>query len=114
MKTLTLVLAFAFSIGMSAQQIEPTFEKDGEMVKASYFHANGETAQTGYFLEGKLHGEWKMFDEQGQKKAMGHYHMGKRIGTWYFWDGDVMNEVDFTDNKIVNVESKNAKSLVIN
>ncbi len=115
MKLVTILLALTFSLGMSAQDNKPTFEKKGDLTKATYFHDNGEIAQTGYFLEGKLHGQWKMFDETGKKIAKGNYEMGKRTGKWFFWEGEVLKEVDFTDNRIASVvESKNAKPVVIN
>ncbi len=109
MKKLLYLVVFAFCFGASAQNMEPKFEKEGEKVKATYFHANGEVSQEGYFLNEKLHGEWKMFNENGEKIAMGNYVKGAKTGTWTFWEGDVIKEVDFNDNRIAAVtESKSS------
>lgn len=115
MKFITTVLALAFTIGIGAQENKPTFEKEGDLTKATYYHDNGEVAQTGYFLAGKLHGQWVMFDDAGKKIAKGNYEMGKRTGKWYFWEGDILKEVDFADNRIASIiESSDAKPVVIN
>jgi len=115
MKKIFYLFILTFSFGVYAQSVEPTFEKEGDKVKATYFHANGEVAQQGYFLKEKLDGEWKMFNEKGEKIAMGNYNGGAKTGTWMFWEGDMVKEVDFNDNRIAAVtESKSAKPLVRN
>ncbi|MFS4416102.1 toxin-antitoxin system YwqK family antitoxin [Maribacter sp. 2307ULW6-5] len=101
--TLFLVALFMVSV-VSAQALEPQFEKEGNKVKATYFHANGAVSQQGYFLNEKLEGEWTMFNEAGQKVAQGNYANGKKTGTWLFWDGEFVKEVDFEDNRIAAVE----------
>ena len=70
-KVLLLLLTFC-SAFIYAQSTEPIFEKEGKMVKATYFHDNGEIAQMGYMLNGKLHGDWTMFDAKGSKIAAGY------------------------------------------
>lgn len=107
MKQAVFFLVVMFSVCMYAQGTEPTLEKDGKMVKATYYHENGEIAQTGYLLKGKLHGDWLMFDADGKKIASGQYIDGKKTGKWFFWEGDLLREVDFADNRIVNVKNWN-------
>lgn len=115
MKTIVIVLALIFSAGMTAQEIQPKFEKEGNTLKGTYFHENGKVAQTGFFSEGKLHGEWKMFDENGKKIAMGEYVNGKKAGKWFFWEGEALKEVDYTNNKIANVTTwNNEKTVAVN
>ncbi|MEM7484362.1 MAG: nicotinic acid mononucleotide adenyltransferase, partial [Bacteroidota bacterium] len=101
-----------FSVCIAAQGTEPTLEKVGKMVKATYFHENGEIAQTGYLLKGKLHGQWFKYDTNGKKIASGKYDEGKRAGKWFFWEGQILKEVDFADNRIVNVKNWNQSELV--
>lgn len=112
MKRMTLIIAVIFSIGLSAQEIKPTFEKEGKMVKATYFHDNGEIAQTGYLLNGKLHGQWYMYSVEGKKLATGKYVDGKRSGKWFFWKEDILKEVDFEDNRIAYVKNWNKSEVV--
>lgn len=115
MKSLVFTLALMFSVALYAQENKPSFEKAGDMVKATYFHDNGTVAQEGYYLNDKLHDQWKMFDEGGNKIAMGQYHMGKRTGKWFFWNEKGIKEVHFVDNKVVNVvEHNSSKSIVVN
>ena len=114
MKTTILLIAFSICLSLSAQDIKPKYEQERDMVKATYFHDNGEIAQVGYYLDGKLHDLWSMYDDQGEKIAMGQYQMGKRTGKWYFWNKEEIKEVDFADNKIVNVvKYQNKEALVI-
>ncbi len=115
MKNTILIIALMFSFGVFAQDIAPKFEKDGEMVKATYFHENGEVAQVGHFLNQKLEGEWKMYNEAGKKIAMGSYINGVKTGKWFFWEGNGLKEVDFYDNEIANViQWNNSEAVVLN
>lgn len=115
MKKLIFILVMTFTFGAVAQEVEPKFEKEGNKVKATYFHANGEVSQQGYFMNEKLDGAWKMFNEKGDKIAMGNYSKGSKTGTWMFWDGDSVKEVNFSNNRIAAVNSrKNSSSLVKN
>ena len=41
MKKFLIIAVMALSFGAYAQ-VDPTFEKEGDKVKATYFHANGE------------------------------------------------------------------------
>lgn len=112
MKKILLIAVLAFSFGAYAQ-IEPKFEKDGNMIKATYFHANGEVSQQGYFLNEKLQGKWKMFNENGDKIAVGNYDKGVKTGKWIFWEGDTVREVSFDNNKIASVEQMDSKKAVV-
>ncbi|WP_405385082.1 toxin-antitoxin system YwqK family antitoxin [Maribacter sp. LLG6340-A2] len=112
MKKILILAVMALSFGTYAQ-VDPVFEKEGDLVKATYFHANGEIAQQGYFLNEKLEGEWKMYDEQGEKIAVGNYDNGLRTGKWLFWEGDILKEVNFDNNKIASVTNAKTKSPVV-
>jgi len=115
MKKLLIIAVLALSFGTYAQNGKPTFEKEGNKVKATYFHANGEVSQQGYFVDQKLDGEWKMFNEEGEKIAVGNYDNGVKTGTWLFWEDDVKKEVNFDNNKIASVtNTKDKESVVTN
>ncbi|TLP75918.1 nicotinic acid mononucleotide adenyltransferase [Maribacter sp. ACAM166] len=108
MKKTLIIAMLVLSFGTYAQ-IDPTFEQEGNKVKATYFHTNGEIAQQGYFLNEKLQGAWKMFNEKGDKIAMGNYDYGVKTGKWLFWEGDIKKEVNFDNNRIASVT--NAKTI---
>jgi len=111
MKFIPLFLAMMLTVALSAQ--EPTYTKDGNKVIATYFHENGNIAQTGEFLKGKLHGEWNMFNEAGAKIASGEYLNGKKTGKWFFWKGEELKEVDFEDSRIVSVTNYESKEGIV-
>lgn len=114
MKKAILFLALITSVGMYAQTT-PYYEVEGEMVKATYYHENGEIAQIGHFVNEQLQGEWKMYNEEGKKIAMGHYNNGVKTGKWFFWEGQNLNEVDFNENKIAHaVQWNNSEAIVLN
>jgi antitoxin component YwqK of YwqJK toxin-antitoxin module len=106
MKRIIIIALLLVSSGLMAQQKEPVFEKVGDKVLATYFHANGAVAQQGFFVNEKLQGEWTMFNDKGEKIAIGNYDSGVRTGTWLFWDGEVVKEVDFQNNKIAAIEEE--------
>ena len=115
MKISVLILAFLFSASLYAQENKTVFEKEGDMVKATYYHENGIVSQEGYFLNEKLHDQWRMFNEDGKMIARGSYNMGRRDGKWFFWNKEGVKEVDYKDNRIVNVVAHNsAESIVVN
>jgi len=112
MKRGIILLALLFSVCTFAQKVEPSFEKEGKLVKATYFHDNGEIAQTGTLLNGELHGQWYMYNLVGKKIATGKYEHGKRTGKWFFWKADILKEVDFIDNRITYVKNWNQSEVV--
>ena len=86
-----------------AQEKPVDYVKEGDLVKATFYHENGAIAQVGYYLDGKLHGEWNMFDDQGKKLAIGQYAFGQKSGKWFFWNKTELKEVDYLKNQVVNV-----------
>lgn len=116
MKNLILTFAMLFSVALVAQGApKPKFEKDGDMVKATYYHENGKVAQTGFYLDSKPHGEWIAFNAEGKKIAIGEYNKGQKVGKWFFWDNEKLSEVDYSDSRVANVTTwNNANSIVVN
>tara|TARA_B100001939_G_C16877116_1_gene589144 strand:+ start:149 stop:616 length:468 start_codon:yes stop_codon:yes gene_type:complete len=43
-------------------------------------------SQTYYSTDGKKHGNWKIWDNEGNLKALMIYENGKRVGSWKIWD----------------------------
>jgi antitoxin component YwqK of YwqJK toxin-antitoxin module len=39
----------------------------------------------------------------GNKKAIGEYNNGEKTGKWFFWNGDALSEVDYSQSKITSV-----------
>ena len=94
------VFIFAMTIGLSQAQEkkEPTFVKEGNLVKATYFYANGGIHQQGFFKDNKLTGMWTEFDKKGNKTTIGFYKEGKKVGKWFQWHNNLLREITFSEN----------------
>jgi antitoxin component YwqK of YwqJK toxin-antitoxin module len=109
MKHFLLSVALLAGSMIYAQEVKPTLVQKGNLVQATFFHDNGVVAQEGFYQNGKLHGEWTMYDQQGEKIAMGTYQQGKRTGKWFFWSEESLKEVDFVNNKVAKLVQWNTQ-----
>lgn len=103
-KILVIVLMFSV-IGVYAQK-ERTLKvnKETDLIEVTYYHDNGEVSQTGtYTKDGKLHGDWFSFCEEGNKLVSAKYDNGKKVGKWFFWSGTILKEVDYSNNAVASV-----------
>jgi antitoxin component YwqK of YwqJK toxin-antitoxin module len=99
---LVLCLMIGFLSTAQQQSNKVVQETEGDLIKVSFFHPNGELAQQGYLKNNKLHGKWVQFSEEGEQLCLANYKMGKREGTWLFWTNGNLTQVDFANNKILN------------
>ena len=76
-KILTIVMFCIAAIGYS-QDTTPTYEAEGALVKATYYHEDGTISKEGYFKNKKLTGKWTRFDKQGNKVQLAFYKEGKK------------------------------------
>ncbi len=112
-KLVLLFLMMSVSFIYAQDSVEPKLEKKGDLTYITYYHDNGEISQTGMFnAEGKVHGEWKSFDINGKRTALGNYENGKKVGKWFFWQGNSLKEVDYIDSRIVSVSQWDNKTEV--
>lgn len=101
-----IIAALLLSAGVvSAQKIEPKYTIENEMVKATYFYDNGQVIQEGFYKDGKLHGKWVAYNEDGSKQSLGEYNDGSKTGKWFFWGESALNEVDFKDSRVAEVKT---------
>jgi antitoxin component YwqK of YwqJK toxin-antitoxin module len=106
MKKIILLCALFVSIIAAAQDTKPTTENlDNGLTKATYFHANGTIAQEGTFLDKQRHGEWISYNEQGEKTAKAEYTLNAKTGKWFFWSGEKLTEVDYSNNAVAKVNT---------
>lgn len=103
----TLVMSLVMSFSLFAQEAndQVKLEKEGDLIKAVYYHDNGEIRQIGFFKNDKPHGEWKAYDLNGDKIAQAKYNQGEKVGKWFFWNNGVLSEVDYRNNAIAKVSS---------
>lgn len=113
MKKVLGILAIMAAFTMQAQQQEAVYAKEGNKVNVTFYHDNGIIAQTGAYLNGKLDGEWVMYDIKGDKLAIGHYSNGVRQGKWFFWQQEGLKEVDYLNNQIAQVVKWNISEAIV-
>jgi antitoxin component YwqK of YwqJK toxin-antitoxin module len=108
------ILFLATAWGYAQERVEKKFNAETNLVEATYYHDNGLVSQEGTFnTEGKLHGEWTSYNDQGEKITLGNYDNGLRTGKWYFWTGETLREVEFSNNQIASVtEAENSTGIV--
>ncbi|MGC6432053.1 MAG: toxin-antitoxin system YwqK family antitoxin [Jejuia sp.] len=115
MKKHIIVLVIVFiSSALTAQENTKKVKQvqKGDLIEATYFYADGSIEQQGTFnKEGKLHGLWISYDVKGKKIASGNYENGHKVGTWTFWSGESIKEVDFDKSRIAKVVEKNNQPL---
>lgn len=115
-KTRIILAALAITLAttVNAQDVKPTFEEKGELIKGTYYYEDGNIRQEGTYKNGKLHGEWISYKQNGKKNAIAQYEEGAKTGKWFFWSDDVLTEVDYSSNRIAEVkEYQNTNTLVI-
>ncbi|AXO81075.1 nicotinic acid mononucleotide adenyltransferase [Olleya aquimaris] len=114
MKKIFLALALLFTAFVSAQDTNnPIIEKKGNLLEATFFHDNGQVAQTGFYTkDNKLEGVWTKYDVEGNKLAVGSYKEGVKVGKWFFWSDNNLSEVDYSNNTIANVNNWELKSTI--
>ena len=100
--TISLLAGSAFS----QEKVQDEFVKEGKVITATLYHENGMVAQTGFYtLDNKLEGEWISYDAVGNKTAVAHYNKGNKVGTWYFYQGNEIKEVNYSNSKVAKVTS---------
>lgn len=116
MKKTILTLAILFVSAASFAQTKPEmiFNKDTNLIEATYFHENGTVSQKGTFnTDKKLHGEWVSYNQEGKTTTVGSYANGVKTGKWFFWANDTLKEVAYNNNTIVVLnETKNTEGIV--
>ena len=119
MKTIkNLFLATVFLVGGTAlaqdNTPKPTFEKEGDLIKGTFYYEDGSVRQEGTYKDGRLHGQWVSYDQNGEKAAIAHYENGRKDGKWFFWSEDKLTEVDYQNSVIASVNSWKSESSLVN
>ena len=105
MKKMIFLACLFIGLVTQAQEKKPLYEAVGDLVKATYYYADGSVESQGFFKDRKLTGQWTKFDEKGNKIAIGYYKKGKKVGTWFQWKGNVLRQINYDNNKIASVSN---------
>lgn len=106
MKNFVLMLVFVVlgSHVVAQDTTNREIVKKGDVYEVTIFHENGTISQQGqYNSEGIVHGIWTSFDLNGNKTAVAQYNNGEKTGTWYFYQGETLSEVKYSNNRIAKV-----------
>jgi len=114
MKKIMILGALVLSMMTFAQTTKPVLEKEGNLVKVTYYYDNGQIEQQGHYKEGKLDGSWVAYDTKGNKKSIGEYTNGQKTGKWFFWSDKSLSEVDYSSSRVANVKSWKQDALAKN
>ncbi len=109
-----IILGLLLCSAAMTSQNKPQLEAEGQSVKATYFHDNGKISQQGLFNDGKPDGKWVSYNEDGSKKSIGEYTNGVKTGTWFFYDGAIVKEVNYNESRIASVRTWKQDALVNN
>lgn len=113
------MLLMVLSIGFTYAQKETKLKLNEEtnLFEVTMYHDNGEISQTGFYTkEKKPHGDWFSYNTVGERIVSAKYDKGLKVGTWFFWKGNQMQEVVYSNGRISSVgEWKDVESaLAIN
>ncbi len=99
-----LVAMMAMSIMALQAQKPATYEREGQRVKITNYYDDGNVKETGYYLKGKLDGNWTEYRTDGSIKIKAFFKEGKKEGTWivYSEDGGTLYELVYTDNRLMD------------
>ncbi len=108
MKKTIMILAILLFTGIAfGQEVkEDTYTLKGDVIEATLYHDNGVISQTGFYTkDNKLQGKWTSYDISGNRTAVAQYNNGEKVGTWYFYQGDIMKQVTYENTKIKEVKT---------
>jgi antitoxin component YwqK of YwqJK toxin-antitoxin module len=92
-------------VSFAQQKRDLKLNKDTNLIEVVYYHDNGVVSQTGtYTADGKLQGEWLSFNTEGKKVVSANYDNGKKVGKWFYYNGNTVKEVDYSTNAIASVK----------
>ncbi|MEQ9262520.1 MAG: nicotinic acid mononucleotide adenyltransferase [Owenweeksia sp.] len=95
------------TVALLTAQPKPVYEKEGNKVRVTHFYEDGTVRETGtYASNGKLHGDWFQYNEDGSVSYKAYYNNGKKEGKWFKWEdeGLTMYEIAYEDNKMKHVQ----------
>jgi antitoxin component YwqK of YwqJK toxin-antitoxin module len=109
--TLAILLGSIVTFAQNGRTLN--LNEDKNLIEVTYYHDNGIVSQTGFYTtEGKLQGEWLSYDIEGDKTVSANYDDGKKVGKWFYWNGNTLKEVDYTNNAVASVNEWTNKASI--
>ncbi len=93
-----------FAGGATKPKADRKINADGRGASDGWYrsrHANGQVHEQGLYLNGKMHGEWTVWDEHGRQRGRQQYVDGRRHGQWTAWhpNGRIARRWQYTDDE---------------
>lgn len=105
MRKLLFIASLMVVMSTQAQDVAPSYEKVGDLVKVTNFYEDGSIKEQGFYNNKIITGTWTTYDRKGEKTAIAKYENGKKVGKWFMWSKDGLKEIDFKNNTIAHVQS---------
>ena len=112
MKKIITLVTLCLTIAAYAQDNNPTFKAENDLVKATYYYEDGSIKTQGFFKDKKLTGEWVRFDKNGNKAQLAYYDNGKKVGKWFVWEKESLKEINYENNIIASVNVWRSESKI--
>jgi len=112
---LIILLVASCSLSWAGNRnIEKEYYQSGELAavytkiskkafQVAYYYRNGQVRETGFVKDGKNHGLWISYAEDGRKLMEAKFFGNERLGKWYYWDrqGSLQNTVSFKNDTAI-------------
>jgi len=108
-----MITAAILCSGLIFANHPPKHEVVGDLVKSTYYHENGTVSQEGFYKNGKVHGEWISYTENGQRTAVATYNEGAKTGTWFFWNDKSLTQVEYSESRVAAIKNWKEDAVVI-
>lgn len=104
MKKLFLMVCVFFTQTIFAQTVTITDWNNDDILEYVKHSSDGTKLEEGEFLNGKYHGTWYSYYDNGTISAIANFKNGKRNGKWRFfnYDGILLTEVVYKDNRKIS------------
>jgi len=101
---LLIALSLIIGLGLKAQNrdiVREEFYTNGnlklqfislgnKLVEATYFFENGAIYEMGFYLDGKLTGNWLTFDSNNELQTSAYFMGDKKVGIWRMYENGVL------------------------
>ncbi|MBI1193132.1 MAG: hypothetical protein GC205_08155 [Bacteroidetes bacterium] len=115
--TLCSCLLLGFSVSHAQVELTRSLDDNGKLsaiwfqmgpeeVQVIRFYANGQLQEVGNWYQGRMHGSWAMWAENGHKVGEAHYSMGRKTGCWKLWspEGEWQYDLLYDQDQLVDAQ----------
>jgi antitoxin component YwqK of YwqJK toxin-antitoxin module len=115
-KIVALTIALLIGMWLSAQTVNVTYHKNGNVKTTVYesgdhiervtYFKNGRIKEVASFLNDKPHGKWQVYDKKERLISEGDYMNGKKTGVWLIYNVTNKKVYQVTYRNDVKIDSR--------